>query len=60
MTATDTWKESAEGEAVEATLVDPESGEEIVFRAANEDELERAIEAHFDPFHEDNAGDGVA
>lgn len=42
------------------TIADPETGVEIVFRAATAGELEEAIEAYFDPFHESNDGDSVA
>jgi hypothetical protein len=60
MTVTETGEATSEDILVE-TIADPETGAEIVFSAATESELEEAIEAYFDPFHENNNdGDSIA
>jgi hypothetical protein len=59
MTVTEAGETTSEDFLVE-TIADPETGVEIVFRAATESELEEAIEAYFNPFHESNDGDIIA
>lgn len=41
---------------VERTVIDPETGEELIFQANYENELDGLIDDYFDPFYDQKTG----
>ena len=44
---------------LERIVIDPESGEELLFRANTEDELDGVIDDYFDPFYDNETGEFI-